>query len=95
MPRRERHPGKPELFLLNRNTAFADVDFDAGGLLPLLIELIADDHRDDDERADHEVESVTIYDLMTPLGRESAAEFQLMVNTARNDRLYSLLQCEA
>ena len=30
----------------------ADVDLDARGLLPLLIELIA---RDDDERADHEV----------------------------------------
>lgn len=52
MPCRERHPRKPEPCLLNRNTAFADVDLDARGLLPLLTELIA---RDDDERADHEV----------------------------------------
>ena len=35
-----------ELLLLNRNSAFTDVDLDAGGLLPLLVELIDNDHRD-------------------------------------------------
>jgi len=56
-----RHPGNPELLLFDGNTAFADVDVDTGGLLPLLVELIAEDRDGDDERADDEVKNAAIH----------------------------------
>jgi hypothetical protein len=39
-----------------------DVDVDPGLLLPFLIEQIADDCCDHEERADYEVKTVTIHD---------------------------------
>jgi hypothetical protein len=59
---RERRPKSNGLLLLNGNTALADIDFDAGGLLPLL-ELIAEDRGGDGEYADDQVENVAIHDL--------------------------------
>jgi hypothetical protein len=53
--------GIAELLLLDGNTAFADIDLDPSGLLPLLVELIAEDHGGDGERTDDEVENVTTY----------------------------------
>src|SRR5674476_485104 len=46
------------LLLFDRNAAFADIDFDAGGLLPRLIELIAEDCHRNREHADNEIEGV-------------------------------------
>lgn len=54
------------LFLLDGDAAFADVDLDAGGLLPLLIELIAEDYGGDGEYADDEVKNVTIHGPTAP-----------------------------
>ena len=51
------------LLLLDGNTAIADADRDAGGLLPLLLELIAEQHGDDGKRADREVSDVTIHPI--------------------------------
>ena len=56
-----RHPGSPGLLLFDGNTAFVDVDVDTGGLLPLLVELIAEDRDGDNERTDDEVENVAIH----------------------------------
>ena len=50
-----------KLLRLDGNAAFADVDLDASGLLPLLVELIAQDHDGNDERADNKVENVVIH----------------------------------
>jgi hypothetical protein len=50
-----------KLLLLDGNAAFADVDLDASGLLPLLVELIAQDHDGNDERADNKVENSAIH----------------------------------
>jgi hypothetical protein len=44
---RARHPGIAGLLLLDGNTAFVDIDLDASGLLPLLVELMAEDHGGD------------------------------------------------
>src|SRR6266567_5165524 len=41
-------------FLLDRDALLADVDVDAGGLLALLVELIAEHHNGDDQRAEDE-----------------------------------------
>ena len=49
------------LLLFDGNTALADVDLDARRLLPLLVELIAQDDGRDSERADDEVKNVAIY----------------------------------
>jgi hypothetical protein len=58
---RGRHPRIAELLLLDGNTALANVDLDASGLLPLLLELIAQDHGGDGERADDEVENIACH----------------------------------
>jgi hypothetical protein len=55
------HPGIAELLLLDGNAALADVDLDACSLVPFLVELIAQDHGGDGERADDEVENVAIH----------------------------------
>lgn len=54
------------LLLFNRNTAFADADLNATGLLPLLVELIAEDRCCNDKRADDEVENVSIHGPVAP-----------------------------
>jgi hypothetical protein len=59
-----RHPGIHELLSLDRKTAVADVDVDASGLLPLLIQEITNDHDGDDKYSDHKVEKVTIHGRM-------------------------------
>lgn len=48
-------PGFLELLFLDRNSAFADIDLDAGGLLTLLVEQITKDAGRDDERSDDEI----------------------------------------
>jgi hypothetical protein len=57
---RERQSEIARLLCLDENAGFADVDLDAGGLLALLVEPIAQDHGGDGERADDEVEDVAI-----------------------------------
>jgi hypothetical protein len=47
-------------FLLNRNAALTDIDFDARALLPFLVELIAEDRADDGQRADEDIKNVAI-----------------------------------
>jgi hypothetical protein len=54
---RGHYPEIMKLLLLDGNAAFADVDLDAGGLLPILVELIAQDHDGNGERADNKVEN--------------------------------------
>src|SRR5205823_10994130 len=46
--------GLRRLLLLDRDAALADVDVDAGGLLALLLELIAEHDDGDDQRAEYE-----------------------------------------
>ena len=58
---RGHHPEIAELLRLDGNAAFADADIYAGGILLFLVELIAQDHGNDGERADDEVESVAIH----------------------------------
>jgi hypothetical protein len=58
---RGHHPGIAKLLLFDGNTAFADVYLDASGLLPLLVELIAEDYGGNGERADDKVENVAIH----------------------------------
>jgi hypothetical protein len=53
---------KYRLLLLDRNATVADADPDAGGLLPLLIELVAEDYGSNGEHTDDEIEGVTIHD---------------------------------
>jgi hypothetical protein len=54
---------RPEkLIPLDGNPVTIDVDVDAGLLLPFLIEQIADDYCDHEERTDYEVKAVTIHD---------------------------------
>jgi hypothetical protein len=52
--------------------------------VPFLVELIAEDHRGDGERADEEVENVTIHSLMAPLTSRTRAltqnETQLLIH---------------
>jgi len=54
----------------------ADIDLDAGRLLTILIELIAEDHGNDSEHANDEIESVAISDgplaARNPEQREAA-----------------------
>jgi hypothetical protein len=54
-------PSYRGLLLLDGNAALIDLDLDALGLLPLLVELKADDRGNDYERGDDEVESVAIH----------------------------------
>jgi len=60
-PLQGRHRGNSRLLLLDGNATIADADLDAGGLLPFLVELIAENHGDDGERADNEVADVAIH----------------------------------
>jgi hypothetical protein len=55
-------PEKYRLLLLDRNATVADADLDAGGLLPLMIELVTEDYGGNGEYTDDEVESVPIHD---------------------------------
>jgi hypothetical protein len=55
-----------ELLRLDGNAARADIDLDAGCLLPFLVELMAEHHGGDDERGDDEVENVTIHGRGAP-----------------------------
>jgi len=48
-----RYPRIVKLPLLDRNSTFADIDLDAGGLLTLLVEHITKDAGSDDERSDN------------------------------------------
>ena len=57
---RGRHPGNRRPLLLDGHAVLADVDLDASGLLPLLVEVITQDRGGDGERADDEVENVAI-----------------------------------
>ena len=50
-----------ELFLLNGNATIADADIDVGGLLPLLVILIAENHRADGKRPDDDVKNIAIH----------------------------------
>jgi hypothetical protein len=52
------------IFFLDGNTAVIDVDLDATGLLPVLVELIAQYHDGDADRADDEVEKVPFHLLI-------------------------------
>jgi hypothetical protein len=54
---------KCPLLLLDRYSAFADVDLDVRGLLPLLVKLVAEDHGGDGEHPDDEVENIAIHAL--------------------------------
>jgi hypothetical protein len=63
---RGRYPETTGLFLLNGNSALADVYFDASRFLPLLVEQIAGDQGSDGEHADNEVENVAIHGLVGP-----------------------------
>jgi hypothetical protein len=65
----------PKLLLFDGNAALADVDLDAGRLVPFLIEQIAEDHSGDSERADDEVENVSIHSVVTPF-RYQARTFE-------------------
>ena len=67
------HPGNAALLLLDGNAGFADIDLNTGGLLPLLVELIANHHGDDGERADDEIENIAIHDRAPRLGFENAS----------------------
>jgi hypothetical protein len=53
--------GQLKILLLDGNAAFADVELDAGGLLPLLVELIAQDHDGNGELADNKLENSAIH----------------------------------
>ena len=66
-------PGNAALLLFDGNAVFADIDLNSGGLLPLLVELIANHHGDDGENADDEVENVTIRGLVPRIGFENAS----------------------
>ena len=70
------HSGNIELLLLDRNATLTDTYLDASGLLPLLVELIANDHGNDDEHADNEVENVTLHSLVPRLDPENASSDQ-------------------
>ena len=61
-----RYPDTTDLFLLNGNSALPEIYFHASRFLPLLVELIADDHGSDGEHPDGEIENVTIYGLAAP-----------------------------
>jgi len=71
-PPSRRHQGNPRLLLLDGNATITDTDLDAGGLLPFLLELIAENHGDDAKRADNEVADVTIHNRGPILGPGSA-----------------------
>jgi hypothetical protein len=58
------HPRNAELLLLDGDSAFADIDLDASGLLPLLVELIAKNHGGDGEHADDEIENIAVHALV-------------------------------
>ena len=53
--------GQLKTLLLDGNAAFADVELDGGGLLPLLVELIAQDHDGNGELADNKLENSAIH----------------------------------
>ena len=53
--------GQLKILLLDGNAAFADVELDASGLLPLLVELIAQDHDGNGELADNKLENGAIH----------------------------------
>jgi hypothetical protein len=55
-------PEKYRLLLDDRNATIADADFDAGGLLSLVIKLVTNDYGGNGEHTDDEIESVTIHD---------------------------------
>src|SRR5450631_3776787 len=55
--------GFRQLLLLYGDAALADVDLDAGRLVSLLVELITEDRGGRDERADDEVECVSVHGL--------------------------------
>lgn len=57
----------PNYFVSMETPPFADVDLNASGLLPLLVEEIANDHSRDDQCTDDEVENVTIHSLVASL----------------------------
>ena len=73
----------PKLLLFDGNAALADVDLDAGRLVPFLVEQIAEDHSGDSERADDEVENVTIHSVVTPF-RYRARTFENQSKLARH-----------
>jgi hypothetical protein len=77
------HPRNAELLLLDRNTAFSEVDLDTGGLLPLLIELVAEYPGGDGENADDDLENVTVHGLVAPLGPGNASSDQPTLSSGR------------
>jgi len=66
--------GNAKLLLLDGYSAFANVDLDTGGLLPLLVELITDHRGDDGKNADDEVENVTIHGLVPFSSRKHSSD---------------------
>ena len=56
----------PVLPFLDGNSAFANVDLDVRGLLPLLVEPIAKTHGGDGEHPDDKVETVAIPGRVAP-----------------------------
>jgi hypothetical protein len=54
------------LFLLDRHAVGAEIDAHALGLLAVLIELIAQDGDNDDQRADDEVDDIATVQVLAP-----------------------------
>jgi hypothetical protein len=61
------------LLLFDRNAMLPNTDFDAGGFLPFLVELITQYRSDDGERGDDEIENVAVHYLRVPFPRHAAA----------------------
>jgi hypothetical protein len=52
------HPRTEGLLLFDRDAALADLDLDVAGTLPILVDLIAESHGNDGERANAELQEV-------------------------------------
>ena len=76
-----------ELLLLDRNSAFADIDLDAGGLLTLLVEHITEHAANDDEHADEEVQNVAIHVLVPIAGRSNRPQSLKTTSDHANARI--------
>ena len=72
---RGRPPGIAKLLLLDGNTVFRRSSrwSSQTPVVFLLVELIAEDHGGDGERADDEVENVQLHSLVTPFSSQKRA----------------------
>ena len=69
-----------ELLLLDRNSAFADVDLDAIGFLALLVELIANNSNNDSQRTDDDVKNIAIHVSGLPFEQHGKSRASVVIS---------------